>query len=203
MNSLSKIELKAFVPARGFGRSKQFYQDVGFTLASDADGVAYFHHENTGFLLQTSTGRSTPKISRCICWSKTLMHGGRKSKKENLGKYGVKTLPPEQRRGECATSCWLTLRAFCGVSPKTQRLCTAARDARPDFPVLLARPVAAVRRSSAAFQDTALAHSSLTALAVAWSTTPRTACLLRTARLGVSRSPWFAAFAQRVAQQRA
>lgn len=97
MNSLSKIELKAFVPARGFGRSKQFYQDVGFTLASDADGVAYFHHENTGFLLQTSTGRSTPKISRCICWSKTLMHGGRKSKKENLGKYGVKTLPPEQR----------------------------------------------------------------------------------------------------------
>ncbi|MFQ2718787.1 VOC family protein [Aeromonas caviae] len=45
-------EIKAFVPARDFTLSKQFYQDLGFTLASDGDGVAYFHLGNASFLLQ-------------------------------------------------------------------------------------------------------------------------------------------------------
>ena len=52
MSNLKTIELKAFVPAKDFALSKQFYQDIGFTLASDEDGIAYFHHENVSFLLQ-------------------------------------------------------------------------------------------------------------------------------------------------------
>ena len=52
MPTLNTIELKAFVPARDFELSKKFYQDVGFELASDTDGVAYFHHANVSFLLQ-------------------------------------------------------------------------------------------------------------------------------------------------------
>ena len=52
MSALNTIELKAFVPAKDFELSKQFYQDVGFTLASDSDGIAYFHRENVSFLLQ-------------------------------------------------------------------------------------------------------------------------------------------------------
>ena len=52
MSNLQTIELKAFVPAKDFELSKRFYQDLGFTLASDGDGVAYFHHENVSFLLQ-------------------------------------------------------------------------------------------------------------------------------------------------------
>ncbi len=52
MPTLNTIELKAFIPAKDFELSKRFYQDVGFILASDTDGVAYFHHANVSFLLQ-------------------------------------------------------------------------------------------------------------------------------------------------------
>jgi len=52
MTNLRTVEMKAFVPARDFGLSKRFYADMGFTMASDTDGVAYFHHENVAFLLQ-------------------------------------------------------------------------------------------------------------------------------------------------------
>lgn len=52
MQNLKTVELKPFVPARDYELSKRFYQDVGFTLASDTEGVAYFHHQNVSFLLQ-------------------------------------------------------------------------------------------------------------------------------------------------------
>jgi uncharacterized glyoxalase superfamily protein PhnB len=52
MPSLRVVELKAFVPAKDFELSKRFYQDIGFTMASDSDGVAYFHHGDASFLLQ-------------------------------------------------------------------------------------------------------------------------------------------------------
>ena len=52
MPNLRTIEIKAFVPARDFELSKRFYQDLGFTKASDANGVAYFHHTEASFLLQ-------------------------------------------------------------------------------------------------------------------------------------------------------
>ena len=49
---MKSIEIKAFIPAKDYELSKQFYQDFGFTLASDADGIGYFHHGNCSFLLQ-------------------------------------------------------------------------------------------------------------------------------------------------------
>ena len=52
MTTLNAIELKVFIPAKDFALCKQFYQDIGFVLASDTDGVAYFHHANVSFLLQ-------------------------------------------------------------------------------------------------------------------------------------------------------
>jgi catechol 2,3-dioxygenase-like lactoylglutathione lyase family enzyme len=50
--NLATVEIKAFIPARDFALSKRFYLALGFTLASDADGVAYFHHGDCSFLLQ-------------------------------------------------------------------------------------------------------------------------------------------------------
>jgi len=50
--NLSITEIKAFVPARNFELSKQFYKDIGFTMASDGGGVAYFHFGDASFLLQ-------------------------------------------------------------------------------------------------------------------------------------------------------
>lgn len=52
MSTLRVVEIKAFVPARDYALSKRFYQDIGFTLASDTDGVAYFRHGQTSILLQ-------------------------------------------------------------------------------------------------------------------------------------------------------
>jgi len=50
--SLRVVELKPFVPARDFEVSKRFYAELGFTMASEVGGVAYFHHGEAGFLLQ-------------------------------------------------------------------------------------------------------------------------------------------------------
>ena len=52
MPNLSAVEIKAFVPAKDHALSKRFYQDLGFTMASDGGGVAYFHHGGCSFLLQ-------------------------------------------------------------------------------------------------------------------------------------------------------
>ncbi len=52
MANLHVTEIKAFVPAKDFELSKQFYQDLGFTMTSEGDGIAYFHFEHASFLLQ-------------------------------------------------------------------------------------------------------------------------------------------------------
>ena len=52
MSDLTTIEAKAFVPARDFALSKQFYQDVGFELVWSDDNLAYLRHGNSSFLLQ-------------------------------------------------------------------------------------------------------------------------------------------------------
>ncbi|SIS76779.1 MAG: glyoxalase [Thalassolituus maritimus] len=50
--SLNTVEIKAFIPAKDFQVSKSFYQALGFTLASDGHGVAYFYYGHCSFLLQ-------------------------------------------------------------------------------------------------------------------------------------------------------
>src|SRR5687768_15949142 len=52
MENLRVTEIKAFVPAKDFKLSKQFYVDLGFTMASDDDDIAYFHFDHVSFLLQ-------------------------------------------------------------------------------------------------------------------------------------------------------
>ncbi len=52
MATLKTIEIKAFVPAKDYALSKRFYKDMGFAMASDTGGIAYFHCGATSFLLQ-------------------------------------------------------------------------------------------------------------------------------------------------------
>ena len=58
MSELVVIELKAQLPARDFEVSKQFYQDIGFTLCWNNGGLALLHYGSHGvqglpsFLLQ-------------------------------------------------------------------------------------------------------------------------------------------------------
>lgn len=46
------INLKPFVPAKDFKRSLEFYQDIGFELKSNEDGIAFLELEGVSFLLQ-------------------------------------------------------------------------------------------------------------------------------------------------------
>jgi uncharacterized glyoxalase superfamily protein PhnB len=52
MPNLRVTEIKAFVPAKDFALAQRFYQDLGFEMASEGGGVAYFKHGETSFLLQ-------------------------------------------------------------------------------------------------------------------------------------------------------
>jgi catechol 2,3-dioxygenase-like lactoylglutathione lyase family enzyme len=52
VSDLTAVEIKAFVPARDFNLSKQFYRDLGFDLAWSSDDLAYLHHGDCSFLLQ-------------------------------------------------------------------------------------------------------------------------------------------------------
>lgn len=110
MGTLKTIELKAFVPARDFELSKQFYQDVGFTLASDTDGVAYFRHGNASFLLQNFYVRELAEnlmmhllVESVDAWWASIQE------RKIAEKYGVRIFPPERRP-------W-TMRDFVLVDP--------------------------------------------------------------------------------------
>ena len=50
--NLLAVEVKAFVPARDFALSMQFYEALGYIRASVFDGIAYLHCGNSSFLLQ-------------------------------------------------------------------------------------------------------------------------------------------------------
>jgi catechol 2,3-dioxygenase-like lactoylglutathione lyase family enzyme len=50
--NLNAVEIKAFLPASDFDRSKQFYLALGFEIPWSSDELAYVRHDNTSFLLQ-------------------------------------------------------------------------------------------------------------------------------------------------------
>jgi hypothetical protein len=50
--NLQTVEIKAFVPARDFALSKQFYSDLGFAIPWSSDELAYLHAGDTSFLLR-------------------------------------------------------------------------------------------------------------------------------------------------------
>lgn len=52
MNPSPVIELNAFVPAKDFVLSKQFYSDIGFDLTWSNDDIASFKVGSFSFLLQ-------------------------------------------------------------------------------------------------------------------------------------------------------
>jgi uncharacterized glyoxalase superfamily protein PhnB len=52
MADLNAVEIKAFVPARDFAVSKQFYEDLGFTIAWSDSELAYLRCGDCSFLLQ-------------------------------------------------------------------------------------------------------------------------------------------------------
>lgn len=98
MSSLNTIELKAFVPAKDFELSKRFYQDLGFSMASDAEGIAYFHHENVSFLLQNFYVKEFAENLMLHLLVESVDAWWEKIQERKIAeKYSVKVLPIEQQ----------------------------------------------------------------------------------------------------------
>ena len=98
MSDLSIVELKAFVPARDFALSKQFYQDLGFELAWSDDSLAYLHRGNSSFLLQNFYNEMHASnfmmhllVNDVDAWWRHVQAQGIPSK------YNTKAEPPEDR----------------------------------------------------------------------------------------------------------
>ena len=51
--NLAAVEIKAFVPSRDFGTSKQFYLALGFEIPWSSEDLAYVRFGETSFLLQS------------------------------------------------------------------------------------------------------------------------------------------------------
>ena len=104
MSELTAIELKAFVPAKDFEISKQFYQDLGFTLCWSNGGLAYLHqgphgsHGKAGILLQNFYVKEFAQnlmmhllVEDVDAWWAHVQDKG------IAEKYGVRAEPPEDR----------------------------------------------------------------------------------------------------------
>ena len=110
MPNLNVTEIKAFVPAKNFELSKQFYIDLGFTMASEGGGIAYFHVGNASFLLQDFCAEGLAAnfmmhilVEDVQAWWDQVQASG------VLAKYGVKVTPLEDQP-------W-RMRDFCLYDP--------------------------------------------------------------------------------------
>lgn len=105
MSNTEPIELKASVPAKDFELSKQFYQDLGFTLCWGADGdLAYFHygdhgsHGKVGFLLRRFYNKEFAEnlMMHLLVKDVEAWWAGVQDRKI-IEKYGVRAEPPDDR----------------------------------------------------------------------------------------------------------
>jgi len=110
MANLRITEIKAFVPSKNFDLSKQFYKDLGFTMASEGGGVAYFHLDHVSFLLQDFCAEAFAEnfmmhilVEDVDAWWNQVHESG------VIGKYGVKVSNIESQP-------W-RMRDFCLTDP--------------------------------------------------------------------------------------
>jgi len=96
MRKLTSIEVKAFVPAKDFALSKQFYQDLGFELAWSDDDLAYLRNGPSSFLLQKFNSPPDNFMMHLLVedvdawWERVQAQG-------LPAKYGVRAEPPADR----------------------------------------------------------------------------------------------------------
>src|SRR3981081_4528238 len=98
MSAMATVAAKAFVPARDFALSKQFYQDMGFVVAWSSDDLAYLRHGNSTFLLQNFYNKTHADnfmmhllVEDVDAWWRHVQDQGL------IAKYGVKAEPPAAR----------------------------------------------------------------------------------------------------------
>lgn len=94
-SEMTSIEVKAFVPAREFDQSAQFYQHLGFELAWSDGSRAHFRHGSSSFLLQDKESGDPVVIHLLVvdveAWWQHIQAQDLKTK------YQIAVDPPEDR----------------------------------------------------------------------------------------------------------
>lgn len=98
MDDLTTIEVKAFVPARDFALSQQFYQDLGFELAWSEDNLACLRHGAASFLLQNFyNAEHAGNFMMHLLVNDVDAWWRRVQDRDIAAKYGVMAEPPADR----------------------------------------------------------------------------------------------------------
>jgi catechol 2,3-dioxygenase-like lactoylglutathione lyase family enzyme len=96
MSNLTTVELKVFVPSKDFDVSKRFYQDLGFTVASLNEGLAYIRHGGSAFLLQKFYVKEFAENLMMHLLVEDVESWWERAH-EVLLKYGLKSEPPKDQ----------------------------------------------------------------------------------------------------------
>ncbi len=98
MATLNAVELKAFVPARDFRLSLQFYRDLGFEVPWETEELASLRMDRVSFLLQNFYVKELAEnlmlhllVDDVDGWWKSV------STKRIAERYSVRCQPPQLR----------------------------------------------------------------------------------------------------------
>jgi uncharacterized glyoxalase superfamily protein PhnB len=97
MGNMTAVEIKAFVPAKDFALAKQFYEDLGFTIAWSDDDLAYVRHGQASFLLQNFYKKAPDNFMMHMLVEDVDAWWQHVQAQDLSAKYGVKTEPPADR----------------------------------------------------------------------------------------------------------
>ena len=98
MTNMAAVEIKAFVPAKDFEKSKRFYSDLGFTIAWSSDDLAYLHAGDSSFLLQRFYVKEHASNFMMHMLVEDVEAWWRHVESQQLAKkYAVRVNPPEDR----------------------------------------------------------------------------------------------------------
>ncbi|MBF5092252.1 glyoxalase [Novosphingobium sp. NBM11] len=98
MGNRTTVEIKAYVPAKDFDLSRQFYRDLGFAEMWLSDDMAYFNAGSCSFLLQRFYEKERAEnfmmhllVEDVDAWWQHV------EAQQLVQKYGVRAEPPEDR----------------------------------------------------------------------------------------------------------
>jgi catechol 2,3-dioxygenase-like lactoylglutathione lyase family enzyme len=98
MSKLTTIEAKAYVPAKDFDLSKQFYRDLGFDVVWSSDALAYVRNGVSSFLLQNFYNKEhADNFMMHLLVDDVEAWWDHVQAQELIAKYGVFAEPPADR----------------------------------------------------------------------------------------------------------
>ena len=96
--NMATVEIKAHVPSKDFELSKNFYSDLGFTVAWSSADMAYLHAGSSSFLLQKFYVKEyADNFMMHLLVEDVEAWWSHVQSQQLAQKYGVRVNPPEDR----------------------------------------------------------------------------------------------------------